>query len=365
MGEINYTSDEINLIDGIRNETNWEEMKVALLVIMSSKGYYRSKRDLASILSEYPHLDNQEELEDCIESCIDMNLLSRKTVDNLRLCYQSEVDFEQLLNSLGSNNIKDKLRRIRTSSLGKKAFKDLGSLSGIDSSGNSYVSFIRRLKGAQKEIWLPMLNTAAHNETVDVLKERAIRGVKVYILMADYKSVVNSIRVMRKSNIDAWEREMRDTRNVEIRIYKEKKYAQLASTVLIDDKILRVPIYDSFRQKSTEGHLIEFSDSSYNFNIVQWIKEELYRAWNSAVPVGLRGIRLFFYTCFRRNLIWSVIIAIILILLYIVYNSIEILSEIIQNLLVADITYIVTLFVKQEKFIKKIKKIFKAIFEKN
>lgn len=366
--KINYSSEELKIIDNMDGSTSLSEMQNRLLFLMSIHKYYRSKKDLSTILYEYPQLDDKQKLEECIELCIKERYLSQKEIDGVSICFQSEENFQTFLKIIPSQEVVENIKKLRENYQHQKPFEYFGLLSGAHSSGKVYTSFISRLKGAQKSIWLPMLNTAAHEETIRVLKERASDGVKVYILMADYKCVVQYIRAARRSNISDWINQLQNVKNVEIRIYRDIKYAQLASSVMIDDQILRLPIYDSCQQKSSDGHLIEFNRIDAEVNIVRWVKSEMLRAWNDSAPASSNGKIRYTYVYVRSKAIWAIVAAIILcIMCYRIpstsNDTLKFFESVARDLLIADITYLIIALIHNNKLKEKVRDIIRVIMK--
>lgn len=358
-----YTQQELNIIDEIDRKHVLSPIKANLLVIMTVRSFYRSKADLAGILNEYPNLDNRSKLIGCIDECLREGYLSEKVEGGIRICYQSQDNLDKFLEQISSEEIREKLKNIKEEYQSHSVVTDFGLLSGAHSKGDVYIRFLKRLESAQREIWLPMLNTDAHEKTIEVLKERANSGVKVYILLAHYKKVVKNIRSIRESNIPKWVEAVKNVKNIEIRIYSESKYARLASTMLVDDRILRIPIYDPKQQKSTNGQLLEFYSQNLELNIVGILKDEIQRAWESSVSANLKGYRWFLFKYIQNKFTAATIGLIILIGVcnYITENSI--IYKVFFDLIIADITYLIIKIFDNKSVRKRLKKIWRAIFQ--
>ena len=327
------STEEQALIDACSKEMEKYNIEIPFLILMSVRQYYRTKNDLVSILCEYPGLGNKDELRDCITACIAKGFLREKTIADITICYQDQeclqkfYDLQYIREIDQKINVVEKIETLRNKYANHTNCTIYGHLSGGETSGNAYLSFIARLKSARQQIWLPMINTDTHTDTIKVLKERAEHGVKIYILMANNK-IVDRFRGGNNYNRKKWIAEFKNVPNVKIRTYSKQKYSQLGSCVLIDNAVLRLAIFDYQRQKSTEGMLVEFFDPDVQLNIVNMFQEKLICAWIDSSP---------FY---EKKEIWAYLILLALIGILVKFNNISNIQSIICSLIASDITYI-------------------------
>jgi len=155
------------------------------------------------------------------------------------------------------------------------------------SSGNNYDSMITRMKSARESIKMPMLCTPCHEATAIVLEEQAKNNVSILLLMGNDK-IVNRIRGRSsKSKVKEWEKRFKGVRNVEIRTFSDEKAAQLCSSVLIDDSILRLVVYDCETMASLDGYLLEITKKNdQNINLINWFRLKFDESWLKADQIN-------------------------------------------------------------------------------
>lgn len=281
---VDYTQAQNEIISEIQKQGLYEGTKTRLLVLMSTNNYIRTVDDLAGILCEYPGMPNQEELAICISSCIQEGLLKKCVILNILFCQQDAQCLQKFLDTL-PEKIQVRIRNCRASYQESECVRVLGLLSGGSMGGYINASFLQRLKDARTEILLPMLNTSPNRDVIEILKERATAGIKIKILLPDYKNVVTKIRRGKEDVTYGWIEPLNNIDNIEIRIYTHVEDASIYSSVIIDKSICRFCVFDYVREKSSNGTLIEISKNGYDLNLINIIIDCFNGIWMRSRPV--------------------------------------------------------------------------------
>lgn len=345
-----FSLEVIKLIDYIISKNNdcYSLPRATLLTVMYVYSYERPVLDLIHILSEYPNLGSKDELGKNIDYYIEKKYLVLKRLNHIMVCTTNSNLPEMISNDLNDANIQllmEKSREIQDHNL---CAEMLGSVSN-----KNYTSYINRLCSAQEEICLPLLNTAPYEDLIEALKDRADAGVKIKILFAD-KKISTQIR-MTVSMLNEWQRIFNGFKNVEIRIFHNIEDTILCSSILIDNSILRLVAFDPFRQKSSNGTLIEYYKCNYNINIISMFKERFAEAWHNAA----RSNQSKFQQIFSFKITITIFVTAILILLYFLIN-VETVKTIIIGVLGALIwDYVAGILPKIKGVIKRFKNVFK------
>ena len=280
-----YSVDQKEIITELEKNGSFLETKTRLLVLMSTNNYRRTVSDLAGILCEYPGMPDQKELVTCINNCISEGFLKLSNNYGINFCCQDQECLEKFLNSL-PEEIQKKIVDSRISYLGSECVTVLGLLSGGSSDGYINASFLQRMKEARKEILLPMLNTSPNENVINILKDQAKNGVKVRILLPDYKKVVSVIRGGKEDMTKEWVDKLRDIPNIDIRIYSTIKDAEIYSSLVIDKTLCRICVFDHIRQKSSNGTLIEINRNGYDLNLMDIFLDKFEDIWLRSRPVS-------------------------------------------------------------------------------
>lgn len=256
------------------NDDNIDIERATLLTVMYSHQYRREKDALIAILSLYPNLVNATILDENLNYYIKEKMLVIIIVNHLQYICVSNL-LPQLL-STKYNDIE--LLNLFSNLRNKPIYiRDLG----IVAKGDSYISFLLKLREAHESIFIPMLTTLPYQATVEVLMEQAERGIKIKLLLAN-QNIAKELKgtVCRA---EEWHSIFHKYKNVEIRIFSDKKVSRICTSSLIDDHILTLDIYDPIIHRSSEGNMLEFrNEFGSHLNIIEWLKEIFNDAWNNA-----------------------------------------------------------------------------------
>lgn len=294
---VQFSQEQDDILTLFKQIDYYKEYFTPVMLLMSTGAFARDKDELIQILIEYPGLNETSRVSDTIEECISKKFLCR---DNGKTTiYQDNDAFERYLQSIVIDescvadhdrlcvvvdDIKNRIRRCRETHANSKCVIDYGLLSGGTTNGASNTTFRERLKEAQQEILLPMLNTAAHTETIKILKAQDIKGVRIKILLADYEKVTKKLRSGRPDTTDAWIEALKDTNNVEIRIFSNLDDCILSSSVIVDN-ILRLVVVDPRREKTSNGTLIECHKHGFSLNITEIVRDRFNEIWERSRPI--------------------------------------------------------------------------------
>ncbi len=283
-----YSQKQNSIIDEIKKANLHEGSITNFLVIMSTNRFFRTADDLANIVSEYPGIGRKETAKQLIELCEQRGLLKTKKAPNApssdKYYYQDNQCFEKFVESFPVK-IKMMINDCRNSYNQSVCVEVLGLLSGREQDEYLNSSFHWRLREAQSEILLPMLNTAANETIIKILKDRASFGVKVKILLPDFNKVVKKIRNAQNDSTKKWIEELHGIKNIEIRRYNRIEDSSIYSSVIIDRKICRICVFDSKREKSSNGTLIEVKKSGYNLNLTEMLIDRFNEIWFHSVSI--------------------------------------------------------------------------------
>lgn len=284
-----YSQAQKDIISKLQQAGLYKRERTCLLVIMSTNNYVRTDDDLATILSEYPGITSKSNLKREIHRCEKEGYLKKKIVDSgvKKTIYylQDEDGFQKFLRELPPD-IQESIKLCRMSYKKTECVTVLGLLSGGGKDGYINSSFHLHLKEAQHEILLPMLNTAPNDIVINVLKERAQSGVKIKILLPDYNKVVKKIRNAKEDTSKGWIQKLQGIKNIEIRIYHHIEDSSIYSSVVIDRKLCRICVFDSKKEKSSNGTLIEVEKSGYNLNLIDMMIDRFNDIWLRSHPIN-------------------------------------------------------------------------------
>ena len=324
---VSYNDDELSI------------ERATLLTVMYTHQFRREKDALIAMLSLHPNLSNKTILEENINFYLEEKILIEIIMNHLRYIIVSD-SLPQILSS--KYNDAELLDLFKGAVSKPIYFRDLG----IVAVGDSYTSFLLKLREAHETILLPMLTTIPYKSTIDVLLEQAERGVKIKILLANQ----NISRCLKGTNskADEWYSIFKKYRNVEIRIFSDIKVSRICTSSVIDDRILTLDIYDPNIHRSSEGHMLEFrNEYGSHLNIIEWLKDIFYDAWNNA--------RIYKESSFKWLIkskgFLSVIAIVIFVLLYILLSV-----ELLKGLCLAAIGYFIRIiWTMLEPILKKYK----------
>lgn len=158
-------------------------------------------------------------------------------------------------------------------------------------------TFARRLSEARSDIAIPLFMTFPPAHAVSAMKDGAMRGVRVRILMAD-PHLAEKVRGgdaarIARTRIRAWRDVVRSIprrehrANFEVRLTRRAEDLAFASSFLTDGRRLRLVVYDNKTQRSTDGVMLEFR-GDHTTNLARMFGTWFDEAWSSARPVERR-----------------------------------------------------------------------------
>lgn len=280
----NYSNEQYDIIKELQPLQRYDSVTTRLLVLMYTIGYSRAKDELIGILCEYSGLSDKEKLEEAIDKCLEDGLLTQIKKPYVTICLQDEACRRKFASSLPIP-LQKKLDDCRNQYLAIGRVTVEGILSGAERQGRINEEFRMLLKDAQREILLPMFNTSASPEVIGILEDRARAGVKIKILLADYDKVVSKYRRGKNSTIKEWTEPLGNIENIEIRVYSKLEYANIYSSVIVDNKICRICVFDVRRERSSAGTLIECKQSEgEDLNLIRLMIDRFDTIWRSSMP---------------------------------------------------------------------------------
>lgn len=283
-----YSQTQNEIISKIQQVGLYKNDRTCLLVIMSTNNYVRTDDDLANILSEYPGFTSKDYIIKEIHKCVKEGYLKKKIIDNSikkqTYYYQDNQCYMKFLNEL-PYDIQELIYLCRLSYKNSECVTVLGLLSGGSKDGYINSTFHNCLKNAQSEILLPMLNTAPNDTVISILKERAQSGVKVKILLPDFNRVVKKIRNVKVDATRGWIEKLHKVDNIDIRIYNRIEDSSIYSSFIIDRRLCRICVFDSEKEKSSHGTLIEISKNGYNLNLIDMMINRFNEIWFHSNPI--------------------------------------------------------------------------------
>jgi hypothetical protein len=175
----------------------------------------------------------------------------------------------------------------------RPARRDELTVLGALTDEHDYQSFLRELEQAQTEICYWML--ASPPETAaSVLQDRAAAGVRVRLLLAN-ASVVTALRggtaaSLARTAITGWAANAAEVEGIELRLVSRVSDAYLAGSMLIDDVLVRIDVYDPERQRGMDGLMLEArSSEAGGLNLVRLYKQAFDDAWGRAAAPSRWG----------------------------------------------------------------------------
>lgn len=299
-----------SIIDDLMGKKLYQDCRSEILLIMATDCYARAKNDLVGILLEYPGLNNSYSIANTLDNLVQEGYIQVETKQGIEIYLMGRKGFEKYL-KLFDNDLKQKIMVCRDLCQSSNWVKLYGLLTGGTSEGELYSTFIKRIKDAQSEILMPMLNTDPHEATIKELKSAAERGVSIYLLFADYNKVVSKLRNKKDNNAEKWFNHFCDNKNVHIRIYTRLEDAILTSSIIIDGKITRLCIHDPMAERSSAGIIIEAYKKNYNLNITELVRDRFFDIWKRSYDFNRSRVVGFFLSIDTLLIIFAVIVLIV------------------------------------------------------
>lgn len=270
--------EEIEIINNLI-ECGWEEEVSTVSLIMITRNHARPKEELIDILKQYQGLDNTYKLFSAIDSLIYDGYIEENKKFNGIIKYSEKLEKRVVEEG---NTTKTQLEEIR------RKIRPRVEYLGDVTKENVYISYLKMLERAQNEVYLPMISTTPELKSLEILKNRANNGVKVKLLLGN-PDIISKFRgesnkSFYKEFIEKWTKETKGYENIEIRIMSKLEDAEMGTCVLVDDKILRLDIYDPYNQRSLQGVILECAnEGGINLNIIRSFKRQFDRSWNIAI----------------------------------------------------------------------------------
>jgi hypothetical protein len=256
---------------------------------MATRQHARPERELLDIVLQYPGLENRVSAEAALRELRALEWVINRDSESLALTTQSPELRELIGKHLQDPSVPGQLAALRA-----KLHPNAAHVLGPMTDGPVYSTYLELLRSAQDEICLPMLVTTSQLASVEILRERAIAGVRVKILVGA-PSVVAAMRgeTMRpraEQRIKEWVRNLGDLPTVEIRVSHDIEDMGLGSCMAIDGRTVRIDVYDPIRQRSLQGIMIELvNPQGLDLNLVRIFLELFRAAWDRARPVTWLG----------------------------------------------------------------------------
>jgi len=281
------TREELTIIWALR-DAGVAVPEATLAVIMITRGHARPEGELADIIRQYQNLEDRTVSEEAIAQLKAKGWLVVSKSYDQNLIHQAPDLKEKLAETLEDPSLPNQLSKLRSTL--ERNIRILGSMNDQF----VYGSYLDLLRTAQREICLPMLATSPHLSSVPILQERARRGVHVRILLGA-PEIVAKLRgqtfvAMARDSISGWAENARGIERMEVRVAHSFENMFIATSMSIDEHILRFDVYDPLRQRSLEGIMLEVeSPVGLQFNLVSLFQIYFNDAWNQAEPVQRFG----------------------------------------------------------------------------
>jgi hypothetical protein len=229
------------------------------LVTLTTRSYSRPHNDLVATLQHYAGLEDSKGTSIAVDSLLNRQLLQRDESYGVKIigpAPDARDRIAQLCNDTSLAQTLTELRRIND-----EYVTVIGPLRDAD----SYRSYLDVLRRAHSSISFSMIATSSDGltEVVDILKERALSGVKVRILGASAKLAAKirggNMEGETKKRIKKWKEIAGSNKNIHFRITDTKEDLIYASSVCVDQSTFRLVVYDFDNERSKEGVVVQFS----------------------------------------------------------------------------------------------------------
>ena len=313
--------------------------EACICVLMYFREFSRPVSEMPAIISRFSPQLSENKVSEAFGNLVNAGLIEEGTYGELTI-YKLMDKFEMKLEQYtGISNLSNEISEQKNLIYSIKKTKSRVNLSpkgGVSVEGN-YQALLTRLKSARNSIKLAMLCSKVYEDIAKILEEQANKGVYVQILIGS-NDITKKIRGKSVSGtFDAWNKRFTGVKNVEIRRFSNETVAELCSSYLIDDSILRLVVYDYASMPSLDGYLLEIiQQNKTNINLVSWYRRKFDEEWEKArfsnIPKFVRAICSLF----------TLSIITIALIIYCVYKfKIEgVLYEILLILLGACISYV-------------------------
>lgn len=278
------SNQELEIVNALRR-TGVALPAATLAVVMSVREHARPVSELADIVRQYQGLEDQSVAEQSIRDLERLGWLVESQSYGASLIHQAPDLQDLLADKLNDPAISQQLREMR--SYLAPDVKIVGAMKDR----LVYETYMSILSGAQREICLPMLATTPRLEAVPIIQERASKGVTVRILLGSPELTArlrgSTMTRTAKDSIHGWLGNAENHPNIRVRISNSAEDMQIASSMLIDGRLLRFDVYDPSKQRSLEGVMIQIeSPPTLDLNLITQFQRHFNQAWNNAKPTS-------------------------------------------------------------------------------
>lgn len=277
MSAINYSENEIKAMEGLMAAcpTFFTREVSAILVLMYARESCMARQSLVAFLSNYPYLDDRQCVSDSLDTLLRKNYIVQekdstsgfyKVRINDNIIQMLKISYGEIANLLEKS--REKLECVRTF--------------GKTNSSNNASLFYQRMQQAQCEICIVYIATEPYISTVSVLKSILINAnIKIRLLIAD-DEICRKLRGV-DSPVQKWHDEFKEFKNFELRVYSSLEGTEIATSTLVDQKVLRMAVFDTMKQRTADGNMIEIVNmNGYEMNLIHMYCEKFNRVWEEA-----------------------------------------------------------------------------------
>jgi hypothetical protein len=282
-----FTNEEWALVHSLQRN-GLSEGGAALAVVMVTRRYRKVESELIDMIRQFPSLEQRDVAADAVAELRALGLvepvLSRAGVE-LLAAIEDIVD--RLSKLLGRDVLPPEL------GVRENEVESFVRLLGPMKQDIVYESYLHLLRSAHREILLPMLAQPPNQAAVPILKARARSGVAVKVLTASPKVTAEfwgpGLEPIAEEFLAGWREHARGVDNFEVRISDSVSMPLIATSLVIDESLSRVDVFDPRRQRSLEGVMLEIeSAAGYELNLVTLIRQAFLREWDLAMPADAR-----------------------------------------------------------------------------
>ena len=313
-----------------------------ICILMYFREFTRPLNELPAIISRFsPHL-TEEKVHSTFLKLKETGLIEEDSYGELKI-YKITENFEKKLEEYTHiENLSYELteqKSIISLLNGSKSKVNLTPKGGVSLEGN-YQSLLTRLRSSRNSIKAAMLCSMAN------------KGVNVQLLIGS-TNIAKKIRGKSvKGTYEVWKNRFANINNVEVRQFDSESAAELCSSFLIDDSVLRLVVYDYATMPSLDGYLLEvIQQNNANVNLISWYKTKFDSEWEkskySDIPIVIKKI-------FSLNTLCLIITA-LLIYIYYKYHINGLAYDILLLILGACISFVCrNFYLFFSSFIKKL-----------
>ena len=279
----------------------------AIAVVLMSRKHARPQIELVDILRQYQGLEDPITTEQGIQELRQLGWLVDKLYDDVLMAEASSNLGSEAARRVGDPSFAFELEALHFSL--QPYISYLGEMTP-----DVYTSYLKILANATSEVSLPMLATTPNIASVDVLQERAKHGVKVRVLLGSPELTAQlrgaHMTQTAKDAIAGWVGHAKGLKTFDVRVTDRLEDARLATSFLVDDRLLRLDAYDPVNQRSLDGILLQFdSPTGMTLNIIGVFRDLFNSAWQDAQPVEIVPKLLWHLS---RSALWLVFLGVAL-----------------------------------------------------